>query len=345
MNKLKLLLAVLMCLLLIFTSQRLYNAKMETVSDIYSDIIFTHLSVETQQYTRQIEYGLKNGKSLENFYNIQSVLSDVRRCSSYTAGAYILSDSYDLLYSLSDDNEPPITSVCSGENITDEKIYSVLTESRYDRYLLTLPIYGKDDVVCGYMILNIHTSVVENMLSDYKSENEIQAAVIAALAFLAGAVALIHLCRTKEKILRHSAAVMGISVCGAAFTDAAISVYKLKLDIESIIQQSVSKINMTLQNDLDTVHEKGAELNKIYDLNSWLLESRKGVPFIDNLIYDKNYRITAVVSESYTTGRVLHFALALAALIGIFAAAAAVLYIAARIADKFLNGKKASDNK
>jgi hypothetical protein len=245
-----------------------------------------------------------------------------------------------LLYSLSDEDEPSITTVSSGANISDEKIYSVLSEARYDRYLLTLPIYGKDDVICGYMVLNIRAAAVENMISEYKSENQIQSAVIAGLAFLSGAVALIHLCRRNDRILRQSALVMGISVCGAALTDSAISVYKLKLEIESIIQQSVSKINMTLQNDLDTVHEKGAELNKIYDLNSWLLESRKGVPFIDNLIYDKNYKITAVVSESYTNGRVLHFALALAAMIGIFAAVSAIVYIAARLADNALNRKK-----
>ena len=73
MNKLKVLLTILMGTLIAFAAQRSYYVKTEELSSIYSDIIFTRLAVESQEYTRQIEYGVKNGKSLENFYNISSV--------------------------------------------------------------------------------------------------------------------------------------------------------------------------------------------------------------------------------------------------------------------------------
>ena len=91
MNKLKVLLTILMGTLIAFSAQRAYYVKTGELSSIYSDIIFTRLAVESQEYTRQIEYGVKNGKSLENFYNISSVLSGVRRCCSYTNGVYTVS--------------------------------------------------------------------------------------------------------------------------------------------------------------------------------------------------------------------------------------------------------------
>lgn len=106
MNKLKVLLIILMGTLIAFSAQRAYYVKTGELSSIYSDIIFTRLAVESQEYTRQIEYGVKNGKSLENFYNISSVLSGVRRCCSYTNGVYIFSSDRRQLYSLNDGGSP-----------------------------------------------------------------------------------------------------------------------------------------------------------------------------------------------------------------------------------------------
>ena len=107
--------------------------------------------------------------------------------------------------------------------------------------------------------------------------------------------------------------------------DAAISVFKFSVTIGSIIQQSVSKITMSLQNDLDTVNEKGVALSKIYDLNSWLMENYKDIPFIDNLIYDRNYRITAVISDSYINERTWSYAAALLMMVLLCAGAGLLL--------------------
>ena len=112
MNKLKVLLTILMGTLIAFSAQRAYYVKTGELSSIYSDIIFTRLAVESQEYTRQIEYGVKNGKSLENFYNISSVLSGVRRCCSYTNGVYIFSSDRRQLYSLNDGGSPVFGILC-----------------------------------------------------------------------------------------------------------------------------------------------------------------------------------------------------------------------------------------
>ena len=83
-----------MAALIAFAAQRAYYVRLQMIGSIYSDIIFTRLAVESQEYTRQIEYGVKNGISLENFYNIESVLAGVRRCFSYSNGAYIFSEDH-----------------------------------------------------------------------------------------------------------------------------------------------------------------------------------------------------------------------------------------------------------
>ncbi len=332
MNKLKVLLTILMGTLIAFAAQRSYYVKTEELSSIYSDIIFTRLAVESQEYTRQIEYGVKNGKSLENFYNISSVLNGVRRCCSYTNGVYIFSEDRRLLYRMSDGDG--IVTRFSVDDFSGGKVYSVYDDQPGGRYILTLPIFGRGNEVCGYMVLDISRDAVNNTLSDIAEGYRSQAVVLAALCWLFGALLMIHTCRSRERLFRQGTFVISLVVCIQSALDGAVSVFKFSTGIGSIIQQSVSKITMSLQNDLDTVNEKGVALSKIYDLNSWLMENYKDIPFIDNLIYDRNYRITAVISDSYISERTWSYAVTLLLMLLLCTAAGLLLTAASSLIER-----------
>ena len=336
MGKLKLLLTLFMGTLIVFTAQRAYYVKTDTLDSIYSDIIFTRLAVESQQYTRQIEYGIENGKSLENFYNIQTILNSVKRCYSYTSGAYIVSDDYRLLYSNADDGS--VLNTISVGSFDDGSIYSVYNTA--DSYYLTMPIYGKGGQIGGYLVLRINNSAISNTLSDFYSEYELQAAVLAVLMFMLGSVLVIHTCRDKNRVLRRCLGINAGIICGYIALDGAISIYKLQIMIESIIQQSISKITLSLQNDLDTVQQKGVSIGTIVDFNSWLFESGKNVPFIENITYDKNYKIAAAVSEDYIREQIGRYAVVILALLLIFAAAGFALYFIVGAIERFFVKRK-----
>ena len=331
MNKLKLLLAVLMSTLIVFASQRTYIAKSEAIGGIYSDLFFTRLAVETQQYTRQIEYGLENGKSLENFYNIQTILTNVRRCSSYINGAYIVSDSMVLMYSLSDKDASELTRISVPSASSIYSVYEAGSE-----YLISLPISGRSGENAGYMVLSVSGDSVSNSVSDFNQESLIQTAVMCGLAMLCGYVLIVNRCRRRESIYFDCTRVTAITICSEILLDSVISMLKLQMTLDSLIQ-SVSKIVMALQNDLDTVAEKGIAVSRIYDLNSWLLESCRQIPFIDNLIYDKNYKISAIVVPDYAVGQAMEFFLLLAGILGICAGAGVLLCLGGRLADKRRN--------
>lgn len=333
MKRIKLLFALLMGVLILFTAQRVHFAKSDTLNDIYSDIVFTRLAVETRQYTRQIEYGLENGKRLENFYNMQSVLSDVKRCSSYIRGVYIVSGECRPMYSLADEEGgiPARIRVPVGESF-----FSVYEESA-DRFLLSVAVNGQNEAAAGYLVLVIGHDITDNPISDSDLENLIQISVTGALSFLSGVWAIIHLCRREKRILSDSMKAVLFSVCMETATDGAISVFKLRVMIDSLIRQSVSKITMALQNDLDTV--KGFA-GRIYDLNSWLFESCRQVPYIDSLSYDKGYKIYAIVSENYAAGQIARYGAFLAEAAGICVLAGALLCVLGALADQRINQRR-----
>ena len=326
MVKMKLLLITLMCVLIIFAAQRVHIEKTYALEEIYSDIFFTKLAVGSQQYTRQIEYGVKNGKSLDNFYDIQSVMSGVRRCSSYINGTFIISDDLTVLYSAVDDEKYEITRI-GIDSAYGEKIYSVYNEPQKTRYLLTMPIYGRSETVCGYMVLSISHDAVNNTLSDFYRESSILEYTLGALMFLIGSILMIHLCRRRERLFRRGLGIISVTVCLFLAANTLICAYKLDVIIESIVGHSVSEITMSLQNDLDTLQEKGAVLGKIYDINDWLYESSNKIPFITMWILDKNYKIAAMISDEYIEQQIWHYADALLKLLFWFAAAGFAVYL------------------
>lgn len=333
MNKLKLLFTLLMGVLIVFETQRAYFMKSDMLNYIYSNIVFTGLAVETQQYTRQIEYGLQNGKSLENFYHIQQILSDAKRCSSYINSVYILSEDYRLMYSLYDDESaaPSAVRIPVGED------FFAVYEDGLNEYFLSVAISGRGGDSAGYLTLGISHAITDNAILEFNRENRIQAAVIGVLTFLAGAVAMIHCCRREKRIIGDSTKTVSVTVCAGAAADTIITLFKFWTTIDSLIQQSVNKITVTLQNDLSTVTEKGISAGKIYDLNSWLFESSRRVPFIENLIYDKNYKISAIVSEEYMKEQVVRYGMILVGIVGVCVLAGTVLILLGFFADRLKN--------
>lgn len=324
MKRWKLLLALLLAVGMVFAGRHLCLLKTEVMSDTYSEIIFTRLAVEAQTYTREIEYGLQNGKSLDRFYGVENILGEVRRGYSYTNGVYILSAECKLLYESADEEVATPTRIREIPEGSDA-VYAVYNDARRDRYLISVPIRGRGETPDGYMVLSVDRMAIENTMEDSRRENIIQTAVTATLVYLCGVILLIHTCRDRQKLLGGACRTAAVSLCGYILLDGGLSAYKLLVRIESIIQQSVSGIVMAMQVDLDAVGEKGVAFNKIYDLNDWLLDSSSQVPYIDTLIYDKNYRISAVISEDYIITQAASYAVRMGLALLTFTALGVVL--------------------
>ena len=318
MKVLKLILAILLVALVLMTSQNLFVYKTAISATAYSDILFTRLAVETQTYTRQIEYGLKNGKSLEHFYGINTILNEVKRCYSYTNGVYIVSEDHSLLYSVADNDVEPPARMNALKQTDSAQSYLIYDDAAENRYLMTIPIYGQNESMSGYMLLSIDHAAVDNTLESSYNENLIQSAICAGLVVLAGILLIIHKKGRAKFFLTQMGVICVATNLGYILVDGALSVYKLYVRLETIIGQSVSKIVMALQYDLNAVAEKGVAFSKIYDLNTFLLESCEQVPYVETLIYDKNYQISAVLSESYVVQKMADHAaqMGLAVLLG-----------------------------
>ena len=238
------------------------------------------------------------------------------------------------MYSLCDDES---VAAPSAVRIPVKEVFFAVYEDGLNGYFLSVAISGCGGVSEGYLTLGISHAITDNAILEFNRENRIQAAVIGVLTFLAGAAAMIHCCRREKRIIGDSAKTVSIMVCAGAAIDTAITLFKFRTTIDSLIQQSVNKITIALQNDLDTVAEKGISAGRIYDLNSWLFESSRRIPFIENMIYDKNYKISAIVSEEYMKEQVVRYGMILVGIVGVCVLAGTVMILLGFFADRLKN--------
>lgn len=338
--------ALFMAVLALITAGSLhfeYYFNSKILAKINRDIFFTRIAVESRIYTRQIEYELDSGKSLENFYNMDNTLKGVKKCSFYIRGAYIVSNEYKILYYTTDDDEAPLdrVAVFSSEQ---NNLYSYLFDSENERYILSLPIYENGNFLSGLMVFSIDSSFTVNMLENMQTENFYTSICAAALFIMAG-IALIIRQKKKYRFWRDMILIITVILCSTLLVNGGLMIVRYYINENDAITQSVSKIVITLQSTLQEVVDSGVSLDKIYDLNTWLVSFCRQIPYIDSVNYDNHYNISAVMSSNYIQVQGIGLYVSLASALALCAVAGTAAWLPAWYADRRCTGKEKRSKK
>ena len=98
-NGIKKLLAFLIIAAAVLSSMWLtLTIKYRAIEGLYRSTQLEIRAMEAEQYVNTIEYGIKYGKQLEYFFDIEELLRGVYMTSSYMEGVYVLSSGGDLLF-------------------------------------------------------------------------------------------------------------------------------------------------------------------------------------------------------------------------------------------------------
>jgi len=141
--------------IVMYSSLRIKNYS---IRELYEDVTYMRITVEARQYVKQIENGIKNGRQLDNFYNMQEPLKGIQRCSSYMEGAYIVSREAKLLYEIGIDAKELNLVIPLNQTFDKGKLYEVNTDSTH--FYITTPIKNGKEQIEGYLIMCINKNAV-----------------------------------------------------------------------------------------------------------------------------------------------------------------------------------------
>ena len=295
-----------------------FFVKRNAARSLYENLTFMRIAVEVRQNIQKIEYGVRNGKDLEQFYNINGILRDIRRCSSYVEGVYVVGRGDRLLYSL----EHP-----SADIVPLRRPGELLFESENDYYLyenagffdLILPVM--DTGGTAYVIVRLNRDIVFFGASGLV-RSELKQSLIIALEMLG--LGLIIILKRKPKAAGVAAVTFLIALT-ALTLDFGLSYARYGGIAESATVQSVNRVAQMLQSDINALKAMGISSDAIYDQNSWLRKSVQGVPMIHTMSINSNMHVTLTVSRAYVSqysiSLLKSYAVIYAALVAVGAAA------------------------
>lgn len=269
-----------------------------SIRELYEDVSFMRITMEARRYVSQIEYGIKNGRQLDNFYNMQETLQGIQRCSSYMEGAYIVSSSGKLLYQSGVKADTLELTIPMGQVDPKGRLYT-MTEDM-ENFYLAAPIRSGNDGLDGYLLMCIGKNSVTNAVSEYNFQNRVQSMVI--LLEISG-IALLVLKRLrsagKSQMVLKLLVVLSVAVVSTAAMDSGMVIARFYQTVDDAARQSANKMAQALQSEVDAVVAKGVSAERIYDLNGWLAKNSSELTIVTSLTLDRNHKITANVSQAY----------------------------------------------
>lgn len=298
MVKMKLLFIIVLLLALSVVMYSSLAVKDLSIREVYEDLTFMRISLEARQYTSQVEYDIKYGRQLDNFYDMQETLNGVQSCSSYMEGAYIVSASGKLLYQSGRNPEGLSLTIPKDPVYSKGKLYTMTEDAGH--YYLTSPINDGNGKIDGYLIMSIGKNAVDNAVTDYDRQNRVQTVMI-VLEIFGIALFIIRRIRPNKKnqLAFKLMLVLSLGVTMAAALDSGVVLARFYQVVNDAAHQSADKMAQALQSRVDSVIAKGVSADRIYDLNGWLTQNSSELNIVTSLTLDRNEKITANVSQAY----------------------------------------------
>lgn len=298
------------------------QAKDETIDGAYRTAQETLRATELTQYISNLEFGLRYGKKLDNYYNMDGVLEAILRSSSYIEGAYIVDNDAALLYQAGEQLPRPdsLQVLHNGDEL-------YVSQQQFGHVFMYMDICDVQGSRAGTLIVMLNNDIMSTLITSYQQRGHVQSWVILAEALV---LFTILFGRMERRAGGHIAplglaVLLSVSVLLAQATDVAIEGVKLSDKVQTITSQSVHKIAQVLQQQVDGVMDKGVSVDELYDVYGWLNGIDEKLDSVDGLDITGEGRVRAELDESALTHSIASALMQMAVRLLLLAAVCAAL--------------------
>ncbi|MFA6807670.1 MAG: MFS transporter [Eubacteriales bacterium] len=320
-------------ILLIVTMLFTGGLNIYSFSQNYAASIVKNYALIGQEAVRKMEYALKYGKDIGNYYGMKDILNEITYYTKGNGEAGIVLPDGELRYGLTEGNlveenwssylEQGIQNVGEGE----QSYFSLLEKGSH---FIFMPVKDGEETVVGYLTIVFSDDMVWSKTQGYISRLMVYLGLLVLLAGLVFAALLWRgkLLSKEEKInrkllLKSVFILLGIIQIAYGFLN-----YQIFRDgYLDLAEENVSAISGILEKNIESVVEKGVPYEKLYGLEKYLqtmddsmleingiaLENERGKALYETMGFneeiDKNqsdmaYRVN-LLEDRYTNKAVL----------------------------------------
>ncbi|MGI6778025.1 MAG: hypothetical protein ACOX7R_08430 [Acetivibrionales bacterium] len=293
------LLSIVICIGLFLS----YSINQRMYRESHINAMIRGYKLAARQGVLQIEYALKYGKSIQNFYNMDSILRQVSDSAPEIDNIHIMQKNGQTLYSLYDSNRNNNTNLSILLNNAANEEIPYFEDGGL--YYISVPILDAKENLAAVMVISLENHVLNDEVSLYEKEYGIQ-----LILFQLGGLIIIIFVSTRIRLehnKKRSFFIFTLALCIIAiFILGVFNAYLLYITRDSLFY-SIEKIGEWLcsiiQMDINKVLHKGVTIDRIHDISGWLEEISSTVPEIRNLYINQQNEVQAVMSQAYIDDR------------------------------------------
>lgn len=266
----------------------------------YREIKQQYYSVVTGQVVSELEASIKYGKSLDSFYNINSVFAKLQALLPQHVKGAITNSRGEVLYTSfeSDANKESYLAALKNSNVTsrvgataDEKGYTTLEQGSFE--VMILPISDKSNSVIGSFMLVYPVSAINEELRPQWVGNLKISLLVLVIPVLLIIIYLSLVPIPKEAgtesrgrsrrrqillyVIPALVVMLGIGVQSSIMYNQYQGKYK------SAISDGAQGILGYIENSITAMHQKGVPYERMYGLSEYLASKAKNTPIIWNI--------------------------------------------------------------
>jgi MFS family permease len=274
----------------------------------YTQSLISSYGVLGGETVKKIEYAVKYGKPLSNFYGIEELIGQIKEDSSSIEQVYVLHNDGTSIYDLSGPISgrkvaPDLWSKVDFKDATSNAKFISLIDQ--DKYHLYLPIRDRAGDWIGNLELVFDKSVIKNSTDAYMDRLIL---LLCGFAFLSVIFLLFFIFRVslidehggvrKKRLLIFIFTLLGF----IQLSFGAVNYTMLKSGYLEIIKDNTSVILKVVERDIESVVDKGVPYSKLYGVGDYLGRLIESVPEIDRIsVIDSGYTSERLVDETQTS--------------------------------------------
>lgn len=250
----------------------------------YIDSVAANYAVAGGETQRIIEYAVKYGKPLDNFYGMKELLVKTKGFAQELADVRIVNPSGKVLYSL---DEETVDTIISGKLLAQagssaslrDKNYILTTEN--SDYHIFMPLKDRDGNFIGSLVMVLAKSAVTAGISPF-----ILLTLKIMLGFVVGAALLLFLILRLMPVLdadgqlrrKRFLAIFVIVLAATQIVFGFINNSNFKEIYFDIVKKNTAITAEIISHDINSVLQRGVPYSRLSGLDDWLAKVTRSVP-------------------------------------------------------------------
>lgn len=248
----------------------------------YTQSAATNNAIVTSGVVSKIEYALKYGKSLQNYYGIEDLFDQVKQLCNYVDEAYIVDTNGEILYKNSYNGSELIRPNEINDKIENlHNIQGFLTWTENTSQYILIPVNDSaGNIIAGFGI-RYDNSVVEKSTRQYVSSilfYTVLTAVVTILLFIALFYVIKHGFAFKKLLL----IVIPIIVASNLFLGVA-SFGTYRAGYTALTKQTADTISVKIKGDIESIISKGINYSELNEMEEYFRDIIKNTNQISNI--------------------------------------------------------------